>query len=82
MARFLTLSVPTFCVWQGHAVAGGVFLGMCHDIIIMKDDPKLMVFLNELSFGMNLPFAYAQFVKAMTNGRTVRTLFLGTKLSP
>jgi len=48
----------------------------------MKDDPKLMVCLNELSFGMNLPFAYSQFVKAMTNGRTVRTLFLGTKITP
>ena len=55
---------------------------MSHDYIIMKDDPKLMVCLNELSFGMNLPFAYSRFVKAMTNGRTVRTLFLGTKITP
>ena len=55
---------------------------MCHDFVIMKDDPKLIVALNELSFGMNVPFAYMQFVKGMTNGRTVRTLFLGTKLTP
>lgn len=48
----------------------------------MKDDPKLMVCLNELSFGKNVPFAYSQFVKAMTNGRTVRTLFLGTRYNP
>ena len=48
LIRFLTLSVPTFCVWQGHAIAGGVFLGMAHDYIIMKDDPNLMVCLNEL----------------------------------
>tara|TARA_B110000285_G_scaffold151853_1_gene169530 strand:- start:267 stop:458 length:192 start_codon:yes stop_codon:yes gene_type:complete len=63
-------------------VAGGVFLGLVHDYTIMKNDPKLMVCLNELSFGMNLPFAYAQLTKHMTNGRTMRTLFLGTKLTP
>ena len=31
MARILTLNVPTLCVLNGHAVAGGLFLSMCHD---------------------------------------------------
>ena len=31
MARILTLNVPTLCVFNGHAVAGGLFFGMCHD---------------------------------------------------
>jgi enoyl-CoA hydratase/carnithine racemase len=82
MAKLLILNVPTMCVWQGHSIAGGVFLGLCHDLVIMKDDPKLMVCLNELSFGKNVPFAYAQLTKRLTNGRTLRTLFLGTKLTP
>ena len=82
MGKLLILNVPTLCIWQGHAIAGGVFLGLCHDHIIMKDDPKLMVCLNELSFGKNVPFAYMQLVKALTNGRTTRTLFLGTKFTP
>ena len=81
-ARLLTLNVPSLCVWQGHAVAGGVFIGLCHDRLIMKDDPKYIVMLNELAFGKAVPYSYNQVIKELTNGRVARTLFLGTRLTP
>ena len=81
-ARLLTVNVPSLCVWQGHAVAGGVFIGLCHDRLIMNDDPKFMVMLNELSFGKAVPYSYNKVVKEVCGGRVARTLFLGTKISP
>jgi len=33
--KLLTLNVPTYCVMNGHAYAGGLFLAMCHDFRII-----------------------------------------------
>ena len=81
-ARLLTINVPSLCIWQGHAIAGGVFIGLCHDRLIMVDNPKFIIQLNELQFGKSPPFAYHQLIKETCGGRVARTLFLGTKLSP
>ena len=30
-ARFITLNVPSLAVFNGHSIAGGVFIGLSHD---------------------------------------------------
>ena len=69
-------------VFNGHAIAGGVFLGLCHDRIIMNEsNPKWTVCLNELSFGKAVPHSYVRILRSMTTGRVARIMLLGTKLS-
>ena len=80
-ARFLKLGIPSMAVFNGHSIAGGVMLGLCHDRIIMNSDPKFMVCLNELTFGKSFPYSYAKLVRECTSGRLSRTLIIGTKLS-
>ena len=48
LKRILTFGMPTVCVVNGHAIAGGVFLALAHDHSIMVSDPKYNVYLNEL----------------------------------
>lgn len=36
MRRLLTIGVPTLCVANGHTIAGGVFLCLAHDRVIMN----------------------------------------------
>ena len=40
-SRVLTLNVPSLAVFNGHSIAGGMFMGLCHDQIICKNDPKI-----------------------------------------
>lgn len=40
-SRFLTLNVPTLCIVNGHAVAGGLYLALSHDWVIMNSNPAL-----------------------------------------
>ena len=65
-ARLLTINVPSLCIFNGHSIAGGVFLGLCHDEIWMINDPKKFIWANETSFGFMIPFAMAQLVKDTT----------------
>lgn len=57
-ARLITLNVPSLAVFNGHSIAGGIFLGLCHDQIICKNDPKIKLQLNELEFGGILPHGF------------------------
>ena len=43
MSRILQMGIPSLAVFNGHAIAGGLFLGLAHDEIIMKNDPKFTV---------------------------------------
>jgi len=36
LERLLTLSLPTMCVFNGSAMAGGFFMGACHEHRIMN----------------------------------------------
>ena len=82
LARILELGIPSMAVFNGHAIAGGVFIGLACDRIIMKNDPKLQICCNELTFGKAIPYAYVRFVKDTTSARLGRTLLIGTKLTP
>ena len=82
LARFLELGIPSMAVFNGHAIAGGAFLGMVHDRIIMNSDKKFIIQLNELTFGKAPPYSYIRILKETTSPRVGRTLLMGTKLSP
>ncbi|KAJ5555811.1 hypothetical protein N7535_008243 [Penicillium sp. DV-2018c] len=51
--RFLTYPMPTVCLLNGHAFAGGFMLAMYHDYRIMNPD-RGYVCVNELEFGVPL----------------------------
>ena len=57
MARLLEFSMPTMCVFNGNAIAGGYIFGLCHDFRIMNNDVG-SICLSELKLGMSifLPF--------------------------
>ena len=60
LARCLDLGIPSMAVFNGHAIAGGAFLGMVHDRIIMNSDKKFIIQLNELTFGKAPPYSYTR----------------------
>ncbi|KAJ5875383.1 uncharacterized protein N7473_012730 [Penicillium subrubescens] len=51
--RFLTYPMPTVCLLNGHAFAGGFMLAMYHDYRIQNPD-KGFLCVNELEFGVPL----------------------------
>ena len=60
--RFLHLEIPTMCVFNGAALAGGLMFGLVHDFRMMKEE-KVYVSLAELNYGVTIPPAYAALVK-------------------
>ena len=51
LANLLTVNMPSLCVVNGHVIAGGLFIALSHDKIIMANNPDLKVQLNEVFFG-------------------------------
>ena len=80
--KILTMNVPTLAVFNGHSIAGGVFLGLCHDRIIMKDDPKLYLSLNELNIGIPFCHGMAAIPKQVLSSSSARHLIMGDKIPP
>lgn len=57
MARLLEFSMPTMCIFNGNAIAGGYILGLCHDYRIMNESVGAIC-LSELKLGLALPYPY------------------------
>ena len=57
MARLLEFSMPTMCVFNGTAIAGGYIFGLCHDYRIMHES-RGSICLSELKIGFALPYPY------------------------
>jgi len=57
MARLLQFSMPSICVFNGNAIAGGFILGLCHDSRIMHESTGAIC-LSELKLGLPLPLPY------------------------
>ena len=51
LKRILTVNIPSLCVVNGKNIAGGVFMSLAHDRIIMNSDPKFTTCLNEAENG-------------------------------
>ena len=50
MDRLMNFQLPTLCVFNGNAMAGGLFMGACHDFRLMNA-AKRRLCLTELRFG-------------------------------
>ena len=81
-SRVLTLNVPSLAVFNGHSIAGGMFMGLCHDQIICKNDPKIKLQLNELEFGAILPYGFTQIVQGTTSPSVGRRLLMADIYNP
>ncbi len=58
LAKVLALNVPTMCVMNGHAYAGGFLFGLCHDFRVLKIGGR--VCLSEIIQELPLPPAYTK----------------------
>lgn len=74
--RFLTLEIPTMCVFNGHAIAGGLILGLVHDFRIMKED-KSNICLSEINYGGSLTPGYAKIIRNALEPKICRLLMFG-----
>ena len=82
LKEILTVNVPSLCVVNGLNIAGGVFMSLAHDKIIMNSNPKFTTCLNEAENGKVPTFAMEQFLRTITSGKSSRTLLLGTRVTP
>ena len=57
MARLIEFPMPTMCVFNGTAIAGGYIFGLCHDYRIMHESTGTIC-LSELKLGLALPYPY------------------------
>ena len=82
MARLLEFPMPTMCVFNGNALAGGYFLGLCHDYRIMHETNG-GICLSEIKLGLSLPYAYTQvFAAKLDPALSTRLLFGFTVKQP
>ena len=59
LARLHTANVPTLCIVNGIAIAGGCLIALAHDHVIMKngnDYKKVYMFMNETENGFSIPY--------------------------
>lgn len=82
LARFMTVSIPSVAVINGHAFAGGIILALAHDFRIMNSSNKGLICLSELNIGLALPTAYNEFIKRTMNPQAARMLSFGQAITP
>lgn len=76
MARLLGFPMPTVCVFNGSAIAGGYFLGLCHDYRIMHET-KGNICLSELKLGLALPYPFTKVLQAKIDPGVLTRLAFG-----
>ncbi|KAI8633022.1 enoyl-CoA hydratase/isomerase [Xylariaceae sp. FL1651] len=77
--RFLTYSMPTVALINGHAFAGGIMLAMHHDYRVFTGSGRGFACVNELEFGAPLPPPLAGIFRLKTTPLVYRTLVLEAK---
>lgn len=63
MARLLEFPMPTLCVFNGTAWAGGLIWGLCHDYRIMNENIGSLS-LSELNVGLPMMHPFAKVTQA------------------
>ena len=63
LKKILLLPMPTMCVMNGHAYAGGLILALAHDFRILG--PKGTVCLSEIVAGLSLAIPYQEMVNQL-----------------
>lgn len=61
LARLLTVNVPTLCVVNGFAIAGGVLIALAHDKVIVNSNPNYRFWMNETENGFSIPYPLIQY---------------------
>ena len=79
MKKILTLGMPSMAVFNGHAFAGGLIIGLMHDFRIMTSSPKRGICLSEINVGVPLGPTYTEMVKATTSQKAAKELMLGSQ---
>ena len=74
----LKMQIPTICVMNGHALAGGCIFALCHDVRIMQQ--QATVCLSEINIGLPLPRAYTEIVRAFAPAHLLNKLYFGEKI--
>ena len=70
MARLVTFPMPTMCVLNGTAIAGGYWLSLCHDFRVMNANVGTIC-LSELKIGLTIPFPYTRMLAAKLDPKIV-----------
>ena len=81
MDRLIRLSLPSMCVFNGHAMAGGYFFGICHDFRTMKNH-KGRICLTELMFGEPLHRPLTASLEQKLAPQVVHKLVMAQMISP
>eukprot|EP00347_Sterkiella_histriomuscorum_P017419 403349446 len=76
LSRFLTLEIPTMCVFNGSAIAGGLLLGLTHDFRILREE-KAYICLSELNFGGTLTPGLASLLRNSVTPKVAKQLMFG-----
>ena len=63
MVRVMTLKMPSMCVLNGTAIAGGYWLSLSHDFRTMNAEVG-EICLSELKLGLTIPFPYTRVLAA------------------
>ena len=79
--RLLRLSLPSLCVFNGNAMAGGYFFGCCHDMRIMNGN-RGRICLTEIYFSGFLTPPLMQCLQAKLTPSAVHKLHMGASLRP
>ena len=81
MDRLIRLSLPSMCCFNGNAMAGGYFMGICHDFRTMTTKHG-RVCLNELLFGGSLTETLMASLTAKLNPSTITKMHSATMILP
>jgi enoyl-CoA hydratase/carnithine racemase len=63
LGKLVTLPVPTMCLMNGHAYAGGFMFSLCHDYRVIHSAAKIC--LPELTIGLPVPGAFHTLVEEL-----------------
>ena len=80
LARLLEFPLPSMCIFNGNAIAGGYILGLAHDFRIMNANVGTIC-LSELKLGLPLPAPYNAICAAKLNARVCNKIFYGITLN-
>ena len=81
MARLLEFPIPTMCVFNGSAIAGGYLLGICHDARIMNEAVGLIC-LSEMQYGIALNRPMMLVIKSKLGHSKCLQLAMSVTFSP
>ena len=81
MARLLEFPLPSMCVFNGNAYAGGYLLGVCHDARIMNEAVGAIC-LSEMKLGIALPAPMMLVCKAKLGHNVCLRLAMAVTFDP